>query len=105
MKPYQKINHFSGMMAVARKNFLAKNLQKMKKIFPKDYNFFPPTWLLPGDWVDFKAQFANKKTKTFIVKPEASCQGQGIFLTRTIADLNSGNHYDLWMRSYAHIHI
>lgn len=93
MKPYQKINHFPGMSAVARKNFLGKNLLKMKKIFPAQYSFFPPTWLLPSDWVDFKAQFTDKKTKTFIVKPEASCQGQGIFLTRTLADLKPGDHY------------
>ncbi len=93
MKPYQKINHFPGMSAVARKNFLGKNLLRMKKSFPKDYNFFPTTYLLPQDWNEFKARFANKKPKTFIVKPEASCQGQGIFLTRTYTDLVPSDHY------------
>ena len=28
------------------------------------------------------SMFAGKRNKTFIVKPEASCQGKGIFLTR-----------------------
>ena len=29
MKPYQRINHFPGMYALARKNHLARNLGKM----------------------------------------------------------------------------
>lgn len=31
--------------------------------------------------------------KTFIVKPEASCQGRGIFLTRSLDDVNAYDHY------------
>ena len=31
--------------------------------------------------------------KTFIVKPEASCQGRGIFLTRNLDDVNPYDHY------------
>lgn len=61
------------MYALARKNLLAKNLMSMKKVFPEHYNFFPKTWLLPGDSKDFKNQFNSKKAKTFIIKPEASC--------------------------------
>jgi tubulin polyglutamylase TTLL6/13 len=75
------------MHVLARKNLLARNLQAMQKHLPEEYNFFPPTWILPTDAKDFKAQFNGKKAKTFIIKPEASCQGKGIFLTR---------HYD-WM--------
>jgi Tubulin-tyrosine ligase family len=41
MKPYQRINHFPGMYALARKNHLARNLMRMQKIFPDDYKFFP----------------------------------------------------------------
>lgn len=33
------------------------------------------------------------KARTFIVKPEASCQGRGIFLTRNINDINPNDHY------------
>ena len=47
MKPFQKINHFPGMYQIARKNYLARNLIKMQKQFPNDYQFFPKTWLLP----------------------------------------------------------
>jgi tubulin polyglutamylase TTLL6/13 len=61
------------MYALARKNLLAKNLLAMQKFFPKDYKFFPQTWVLPADFKSFKEQFNNRKAKTFIIKPEASC--------------------------------
>jgi tubulin polyglutamylase TTLL6/13 len=54
MKYHQRVNHFPGMYAMARKNLLAKNLLMMQKYFPKEYNFFPNTWLLPGDIKSFK---------------------------------------------------
>ena len=41
MKPYQRINHFPGMYALARKNNLARNLQRMLKHYPEEYKFFP----------------------------------------------------------------
>lgn len=51
---HQKVNHYPGMYALARKNFLGKNLMKMKKVHPDDYNFFPQTWMLPSDYCDFR---------------------------------------------------
>lgn len=84
MKPYQKINHFPGMFSLAQKNHLGRNLMRLKKVFPAEYNFFPPTWNLPSDMVDFRNQFKKKTSnKTYIIKPAASCQGRGIYLTRT----------------------
>lgn len=48
---------------------------KMKKYFPKDYNFFPKTYLLPSDYADLKSEMQKKRSKkqVLIVKPEASC--------------------------------
>jgi len=93
MQTYQKINHFPGMYSLARKNHLGRHLMRMKKAFPENYKFFPQTFLLPSEYNDFKAQFSKKKNKTFIVKPEASCQGRGIFLTRTWESIQPGEHY------------
>lgn len=98
MKPFQKINHFPGMYSIARKNNLAKNLNRLHKVHPKDYNFFPKTWLIPAEYSDLLLQFDSKKSKknkkkVFIVKPEASCQGRGIFLTKKIEDLSLDDRY------------
>jgi len=54
----------------------------MQKVLPDDFNFFPKTWILPGDSNDLKQQFSMKKTKTFIIKPVNLCQGKGIYLVR-----------------------
>ncbi len=35
MQPYQKINHFPGMFSLSRKNYLGRNLMKMRKKFPE----------------------------------------------------------------------
>jgi len=61
------------MYSLARKNWLAKGLMKMRKRFTEEYNFFPLTWLLPTEINEFKAFQAKKKNSIFIVKPEASC--------------------------------
>ena len=57
MKLYQRVNHFPGMYALARKNHLARNLGRMQKAFPEEYKFYPKTWLLPSEYSDFRAQF------------------------------------------------
>ena len=54
MQAYQRTNHFPGIYTLARKNLLAKNLIAMERYFPKDYAFFPKTWLLPADIKTFK---------------------------------------------------
>ena len=107
MRPYQKINHFPGMYCLARKNHLGKNLMKLMKQFPEEYSFFPQTWLLPAELSDFRNQFnshvqsgnegktgakAKKKFKTYIVKPEAGCQGRGIYLVRSADEIPYGEH-------------
>ncbi len=29
---------------------LARNLNRMAKVFPQEYAFFPPTWVLPAEY-------------------------------------------------------
>lgn len=85
LQSHQKINHFPGMSTLSRKNNLARNMTKMQMAFPEFYNFIPRTFILPADGLLFKSYFSDNrrrgKQKTFIVKPEASCQGRGIFLS------------------------
>ncbi|XP_055512841.1 probable beta-tubulin polyglutamylase isoform X1 [Leucoraja erinacea] len=90
LKRYQKINHFPGMNEICRKDLLARNLNRMLKLYPKDYNIFPKTWCLPSEYHDFVAYCRSRKTKTFICKPDSECQGRGIFLTRNTSDVKPG---------------
>ncbi|GAB9466705.1 hypothetical protein Gpo141_00004072 [Globisporangium polare] len=88
--PYQKVNHFPGMSNLARKSKLARNFERMKKLFPDEYDFCPRTWILPFDFHDFQTHFNadGLSQKTFIVKPDHSCQGRGVFLTRNLSQIN-----------------
>ncbi len=49
MKRWQKINHYPGMSEICRKDFLTRNMNRMAKLYPKDYSFFPKSWCLPAE--------------------------------------------------------
>lgn len=93
--PHQKVNHFPGSYLLCKKNFLASHLLKLQQILPNDYNFFPKTWILPFSFNslnDYAEESGYKKV--FIAKPEASCQGRGIFLTKKVnKSLNEKENY------------
>ncbi|NXG05520.1 TTL13 polyglutamylase, partial [Sakesphorus luctuosus] len=90
MKRFQKINHFPGMIELCRKDLLARNLNRMLRLFPTEYNIFPRTWCLPADYGDFQAYRSMSKTRTFICKPDNSCQGRGIFITHHPEEIKHG---------------
>jgi len=82
MQNHQRVNHFPGIYNLAKKNLLGKHLMRMGSLLPDDYKFFPTTYHLPHDFKEMMAQAGEKRNRTYIVKPEALCQGKGIFLTR-----------------------
>ena len=76
---------------------------KMYKRYPDQYDFFPQTYVLPVEYMEFKSQFekyarvmhgssAKKQSKaaseTFIIKPENMCQGRGIYLVKDPTDVD-----------------
>ncbi|KAM7363269.1 tubulin tyrosine ligase-like 6B [Cochliomyia hominivorax] len=89
MKRFQQINHFPGMMEICRKDLLSRNLNRMLKLYPKDYRIFPKTWIFPADYGDAinYAQNCNKQ-KMFIIKPDAGAQGRGIWLTNDLKNIS-----------------
>ena len=83
---------------ISNKNKLARSLMKMRRVFPEAYNFFPITYVLPVEYHEFKNQFFrlrshDKGDTTFIIKPEASCQGKGIFLTKNPLSIEPHEHF------------
>ncbi|KAJ3098341.1 Tubulin polyglutamylase ttll6 [Phlyctochytrium planicorne] len=100
MEPYQKINHFPGMHEICRKDHLARNLSRLSRLLPKEYNFFPKTWILPLEWEDLKLTIKGKKGQTFIAKPDHGCQGKGIFLFRNLKSISAQKGSNLIVQSY-----
>ncbi|CAH1173514.1 unnamed protein product [Phaedon cochleariae] len=87
MKRFQKINHFPGMLEICRKDLLARNLNRMLRLFPRDYSFFPKTWCFPADLGDAITYSRTRKNKTFILKPDAGSQGRGIIITKSLKEI------------------
>ncbi|KAL3867098.1 hypothetical protein ACJMK2_044329 [Sinanodonta woodiana] len=77
---------------LCRKDLLARNMNRMLKLFPKEYNIFPKSWCLPADYGDFQAYTRQKKNKTYILKPESGCQGRGIWVTRNPKEVKPHEH-------------
>lgn len=96
LKPYQRINHFPGMGEIARKDCLARNLQKMQKSYSEEYDFFPRTWNLPSDYTSLTNYYhelkKRKKLKTFITKPANGAMGNGINLIQNLDKISMHDH-------------
>jgi len=80
---------------------LGRHLMRMLKLLPDEYDFFPFTYMMPHDYKDFINETSSKKNaRTFIVKPEDSCQGKGIFITRNPDDIKPTDQ--LVVQKYIH---
>lgn len=78
-------NHFPLLNQACQKHHLAHNLNLFQRLYPKDYNFIPHTWILPEDFEDFKA--SHTKSRTYILKPSIGQQGDGIYLAKRWEDI------------------
>ena len=66
------------MSELAKKNLLAKNLNRMIRALPADFTFVPQTFSLPAELEPLRSWAAAQRRKpTIIVKPDAGCQGRG----------------------------
>ena len=81
---------YPGITAISRKNLLARNLMRMARAFPDEYNFFPKTWVLPNEALDLRQHWScgmakvHKRKPVYIVKPDSLSQGKGIFLSQDV---------------------
>ena len=79
LKPYQKTNHFPAMFQITRKTFLAKNLKRLQKLYPLEFDFFPKTWVLPNEINELRtyaASYAKKQKNAAAKKAAAVKAGQ-----------------------------
>ena len=50
------------MYHITRKTFLAKNLKRLQKLYPLEFDFIPRTWVLPNELNELRT-FATEKAK------------------------------------------
>ena len=102
------ICHFRNHYELTRKNYMVKNLKRLKKQIEKACNannvsvvdsvdFFPITYELPNEYHLFVEEFKRERNSyeegkipnipTWIMKPVGRAQGKGIFLFRKLKDI------------------
>ena len=98
LSKYQKMNHFPRSNELTRKDLLYKNLSKLKELFPgTKFDFLPESYILPNEFTFLKDKMDKNPNQFWIVKPVASSQGRGIFLTKNITDIPT-NHQTIASR-------
>jgi tubulin polyglutamylase TTLL9 len=87
LEPWKRLNHFRNGKELCRKDLMAKNLKRRKRVLENEgklqeaesYNFIPTTFVLPKEYSMFVEEF-KKSGGVWIMKPVGSAQGKGIFL-------------------------
>lgn len=76
----QRVNHFPQSWQLGRKDYLYRNFAIFRRKSPRDFDYCPQTYLLPGDYSRFRldqAEELNSK-QLWILKPSNSSCGRGI---------------------------
>ena len=85
---YQKVNHFPKSTEITRKDCMYRHLSRMRELHgSKHYGFMPLTFILPNELDELQKAMEADLSKQWIVKPAASSQGKGIFLTNNVQDI------------------
>ncbi|KAJ8009051.1 hypothetical protein DPEC_G00084820 [Dallia pectoralis] len=94
MLPWQRLNHHPKTVGITRKDYLARNLKRMKGTFgSRFYDFSPDAFILPNDYPRFLAEYTKLRLKNsgrsgyWICKPVDQSRGRGIFIFKDIKDL------------------
>lgn len=78
--PFQKANHFPASWHLGRKDLLWKNVYRMRRQWPQEFNIMPVSYVLPEEfsaWVSAREQSPNA---LWIYKPANLSCGRGIKL-------------------------
>ena len=70
---------------LTRKDRLCENIVKMQERFGKEvFNILPDSYILPDEFADFYSHFhslrSKEQTNMWIIKPQNSSQGKGIYI-------------------------
>jgi tubulin polyglutamylase TTLL7 len=80
-----------------RKDALARNMLKMYKVLPNEFDFVPKTWIMPSDYSQLLSYSIDMKKaqqkRTFILKPSNAAMGHGIKLYRNIEKIQPTDNF------------
>ena len=62
-----KINHFLGMYIISRKSNMTRLYKKLNSAFPKEYNYYPKSWVCPVDMHELREFVASKKYPPMLI--------------------------------------
>jgi len=91
-KVNQRMNKIPGMDNLCYKSSFIHALNQMRRLFPKNYKFFPTSFILPHQMSDFqrehtKLQAKQRNNVTWIMKPRSGCCGQGIKIIQHVYEV------------------
>ena len=87
LEHWQRVNHYRNTRELTRKDLLVKNLKRQRKQLLKDnrpreaalYDFWPATYVLPGDYALFAEEFkrSGANAGTWIMKVRRVTHARG----------------------------
>lgn len=95
LEPWQRLNHFRNGRELCRKDLIAKNVKRQKRLLEKEgrleeaaqFDIMPTTFLLPREYAMFVEEF-KKSGGVWIMKPIGAAQGRGIFLFKSLNEIS-----------------
>ncbi|EFJ40800.1 hypothetical protein VOLCADRAFT_69077, partial [Volvox carteri f. nagariensis] len=76
--PFQRLNHFPGMMEICRKAALSRHLARMATKLPSEYRFYPTSLVLPDQLDELMTALKRNKARA----DAAETAGRGIALVQ-----------------------
>ncbi|KAG2430736.1 hypothetical protein HYH02_013575 [Chlamydomonas schloesseri] len=64
MLPFQRLNHFPGMLEICRKGALSKHMARMAARLPSEYRFYPPSLVLPDQLDELLMALRRNKARS-----------------------------------------
>jgi len=86
---FQKANHFPASWQLGRKDLLWRNVYRLKRQFPQQFNIMPASFVMPDDFASWTSAREQSPGAIWIYKPASLSCGKGIKLYTSVPNLVS----------------